>query len=68
MTVRELKNLLDDYEEQDAQVVIFSDEEGNDVITEVALEVFECEEDDEEDCHLESGTVILVPVDFASGW
>jgi phage I-like protein len=68
MTVRELRNLLDDIEEQEAEIVIFADEEGNDVITEVELETFECDEDDEDDCRFENGTIILVPTDFNAGW
>lgn len=68
MTVRELRNLLDDIEEQDAEIVIFADEEGNDVITELEVEYFECDEDDEEDCIFENGTIILVPTDFKSSW
>lgn len=68
MTVRELRNLLDDIEEQDAEIVIFADEEGNDVITELEVEEYECEEDDEDDCLFENGTIILVPTDFKSRW
>ena len=47
MTVRELRNLLDDIEDQDAEVVIFSDEEGNIIITDVECEVYESGERDE---------------------
>lgn len=68
MTVRELRNLLDDIEEQDAEIVIYADEEGNSVITEVEVETFECEEDDEDDCLFEYGTITLIPTDFKSGW
>ena len=68
MTVRELRNLLDDIEEQDAQIVIYADEEGNDIITELEIEEFECDEDDEEDCFFESGTIILVPTEFKESW
>ena len=68
MTVRELRNLHDDIEEQDAQVVIFADEEGNDVITELEVEEFECDEDDEDDCQFENGTIILVPTEFKESW
>ena len=68
MTVRELRNLLDDIEEQDAQIVIYADEEGNDIITDIDVEEFECDEDDEEDCRFESGTIILVPTEFKENW
>ena len=68
MTVRELRNLLDDIEEQDAQIVIYADEDGNDIITELEIEEFECDEDDEEDCLFESGTIILVPTEFKESW
>ena len=68
MTVRELRNLLDDIEEQDAQIVIYADEEGNDVITDLEVEEFECDEEDEEDCPFESGTIILSPTEFKESW
>ena len=68
MTVRELKNLLDDIEEQDAQIVIFADEEGNDIITELEVSEYECDEEDEEDCSFEEGTVILIPTEFKESW
>ena len=68
MTVRELKNMLDEYEDQEAQVVIYTDSEGNDVITEVDLEMFECREDDIEDCLFVDGTLILVPTEFKEDW
>jgi hypothetical protein len=68
MTVRELKNLLDDIEEQDAQIVIFADEEGNDIITELEVSEYECDEEDEEDCAFEEGTVILIPTEFKESW
>lgn len=68
MTVRELRNILDDIEDDNAQIVIYADEEGNDVITELEVEEFECDEDDEEECIFENGTIILVPTEFKESW
>lgn len=65
MTVRELKNMLDDYEDQEAQIVIYTDAEGNEIITEVELEPFEVPEgDDEEDWPFKEGTLILIPSEY----
>ena len=68
MTVRELRNILDDIEDDNAQIVIYADEEGNDVITELEVEEFECDEDDEEECMFENGTIILIPTEFKESW
>ena len=65
MTVRELCNMLEEVEDMDAQIVIFTDEEGNDVITEVDVDVFESEDDDYSDNNrFEDGTVVLIPTEF----
>lgn len=65
MTVRELCNMLEEVEDMDAQIVIFTDEEGNDVITEVDVDVFESEDDDYNDNNrFEDGTVVLIPTEF----
>lgn len=65
MTVRELRNMLDDIEDQDAELVIFSDPEGNEVISEIEIEKFELNDgEDADDYDLKDGTFCIIP----SGW
>lgn len=65
MTVRELRNMLDDIEDQDAELVIFSDPEGNEVISEVEIEKFELNDgEDADDYDLKDGAFCIIP----TGW
>lgn len=65
MTGRDLMNMLMDVEDLDAECVIFSDEEQNDMITEVEVEVQEnAYEDEDEDFVLKPGTILIIPTKY----
>lgn len=65
MTGRDLLNMLMDIEDLDAECVILSDEEGNDVITEVDIEVQEnAYDDDDEKFAIKPGTILIVPTSY----
>lgn len=65
MTGRDLMNMLMDVEDLDAECVIFSDEDQNDMITEVEVEVQEnAYEDVDEDFVLKPGTILIIPTKY----
>lgn len=65
MTGRDLMNMLMDVEDLDAECVIFSDEDQNDMITEVEVEVQEnAYEDEDEDFVLKTGTILIIPTKY----
>lgn len=55
MTVRELRNMLDDIEEQDVEIVLIVDDR---IVTD--MDVIELEDDECEENELEIGTIAIV--------
>ena len=75
MTGRELVDMLLDMENLDSELYILTDAEGNEMISEVSVEVYEHDIDDMEDMDdedssflMKEGTILLVPRAYKDEW